>query len=128
MCLSETDSVISMDEDNDDVDNCTKMSNTLLDSDILKCDDFIIVKFPQKKYDIHFVGQIIKLTSQNEMEVKFLRKIGEKFSFPLMEDVSLVLREDIVACLQPPKIIKGTTRISSRYTFNYCFENLKEVR
>lgn len=81
MCLSDTDSVISTAESNGLINFNSK---TLLDSDILKCEDFIIFKFPQKDYDVNFVGKIVKLTSQQEMDVKFLRKNVDKFVFPLL--------------------------------------------
>lgn len=51
MCLSDSDSVISITDGNDSINF---NSGTLLDTDILKCKDFVIVKFPQKDYDINF--------------------------------------------------------------------------
>lgn len=101
---------------------------TLLDSDILKLNDFILVKFPQKKtLDIHYIGRICAGAGQQEFDVKFLRKNGRTFVFPLIDDISLEAREDIILKLSQPAVCQGTTRTAARFSFDLNL-NLYNVR
>lgn len=80
--------------------------------------DFIVVKFCTKKTIVHFVGQIIEKNG-DELQVKFLRRKGLKFYFPLVDDISTVEIEDVLRKLSSPLNIRGTDRTQSLISFNF---------
>ena len=95
--------------------NCVK---PLLDSDILKVEDYVLVKFVQKKSEIFYVGRIVTVNNQNDLDVTFLRKNKIYFVYPSIEDVSQVNRADIFGQLPPPKMVPGTSRQPLRLEFD----------
>ncbi|KAG5860899.1 hypothetical protein JTB14_035511 [Gonioctena quinquepunctata] len=97
--------------------------NELLDDECIEVEDFVLVKFPTKKKVVYYVG-IIEEISGNELAVNFLRfKENCGFYYPVTKDISLIVREDIVAKLPPPTRNQGTTRQSSYLKFNVSFLN-----
>lgn len=69
-------------------------------------EDWVLVKFPTKKVVKYYVGQVIEL---DPLLVKFARKSSfhkkiPLFRFPIVEDISQVLEEDIVKLLPCPKL------------------------
>ncbi|KAG5892736.1 hypothetical protein JTB14_001107 [Gonioctena quinquepunctata] len=97
--------------------------NELLDDECIEVEDFVLVKFPTKKKVVYYVG-IIEEISGNELTVSFLRfKENCGFYYPVTKDISLIVREDIVAKLPPPTQNQGTTRRSSYLKFNVSFFN-----
>ncbi|KAK4873916.1 hypothetical protein RN001_013276 [Aquatica leii] len=85
-----------------DLENVTKQVNDI------EIDDWVLVKFPGKKSVKHYVGQIISI-SEDCITVKFARKSSflkkkSVFSFPSVEDCSIVFDFDIVSVLPVPSI------------------------
>ncbi|KAF5278025.1 hypothetical protein FQR65_LT15826 [Abscondita terminalis] len=93
----------------------------LCDDDQLNVGDYIVVKFPTKRTVIHFVGQITTIYNDTEMEVNFLRKKKTEngtFVFPDVQDISLVLRGDVVFKLPKPIAAGGTLRQNKSFYFS----------
>ena len=69
--------------------------------------DYVIVKFLGRKNQIqHYIGIIQAEEHPNDYVIKFFRRMGDsnKFITPLLEDVSLVEKKDIVNLLPTPMI------------------------
>lgn len=100
-------------------DEFSDVDYSLTDEDILKENDYVLVKFPEKTTIIYYVGVITKPLHLNEFEVKFLRRKrpGYKFYFPDIDDIATVARSDIVLKLPHPNSAK-TARTSSLVTFS----------
>lgn len=61
----------------------------------IEVNDFVVVAFKQKKSTVHFIGQVVsKSETQGEIEVTFLRKHSNHFSFPSVEDKGIVYVDD----------------------------------
>lgn len=101
----------SSDEDNSNI------PAKLLDSDQVKLNDFVLVKF-ETVQSIYYVGKIVKIYDSNDFDVIFLRKNGEVFVYPLIEDKSQISRHDITAIIPNPRELAGTLRMGSRYRFD----------
>lgn len=99
------------------IDSNGVMSNKLLDSDILQPGDFVLIRFSQKQKDILYAGQIIETYDHNDFDIKFLRKAGSKFVFPMLDDITQVSRKDIECKLPKPNESRGTTRTSGHLLF-----------
>ncbi|KAG5887400.1 hypothetical protein JTB14_001590 [Gonioctena quinquepunctata] len=107
------------------IDLCSEYGdvNELLDDECIGVEDFVLVKFPTKKKVVYYVG-IIEEISGNELTVNFLRfKENCGFYYPVTNDISLIVREDILAKLPRPTQNQGTTRQSSYLKFNVSFFN-----
>lgn len=90
----------------------------------LKSGDFIIVNFSLKTSTVKYVGEIVNVTDDSELEVKFLRsKMSKKgngeptFVYPIIDDVSVVNKSDVVAKLPSPMSHGGTARVESHLLF-----------
>lgn len=101
----------------------------LLDDEILKEGDFLLVQFPTKKTIRFCVGLILETDeSCNEYLVKFYRKKGQGgFCLPDVEDVSRISRNDIVSRLPKPLEIKGTSRTKSIIHFQVKFDTYNMI-
>lgn len=100
----------------------------LFDDVNLKNSDYVLVKFNQKPQDVFYVGIIQKTMSQNDFDISFMRKASaNRFTFPLIEDVSMVTREDITALLPPPMELPGTSRTRAHFCFkaNFGYYNMR---
>lgn len=85
---------------------------------VLEINDFVLVEFSTKKTEVHYVGRIEKLES-DEVCVKFMRKqINETFVFPENDDTAIVQRYDIIMKLPQPSILGGTSRAVSSLSFS----------
>lgn len=78
---------------------------------------FVLVKFTTKKTCQYYVGKVLKLIGEEEYEISFMRRHGNKFVFPVVEDTSSVLLQDIELHLPDPYSAGGTARINSTFTF-----------
>lgn len=78
-----------------------------MNSKSLSLGDFVVVAFPTKKQCRHFLGKILKNVGNDEFDVTFLRKKNKSFSFPLVEDTSLMREVEIMKKLPPPEIRRG---------------------
>lgn len=95
----------------------------LLDSELLKENQFVLVKFDQKSNNVFYIGEILKVINQNDFDVKFLRKNLHKFIYPLIDDISSVKRNDIVSLLPYPTHVPGTVRTRHHFRFNVDLSN-----
>lgn len=75
-----------------------------------KTNDFVVVKFTNKKFISHFVG-VVQITHMDEypddLLIRFLKKQTKKpgiFVFPMRDDISLVNKSDIVSVLPAPLV------------------------
>lgn len=124
---SESDTCVSYHESGDsDFSHCSNVENNnpskLVDSDVLKIEDFVLVKFMGKSSsEIFYVGVIVQAYNFSDFGVKFLRKNGNYFVFPLIDDISQISRKDIFAIIPKPNEIAGTSRAASRFVFNTDF-------
>lgn len=84
----------------------------------------MLVKFPTKRNIFHYVGQVIGVAEYGEFEVKFLRHSNNRFHFPLVDDVSIISRDDIESKLPKPISMAGTSRLASFLNFNVNFDSL----
>lgn len=80
--------------------------------------DFVLVKFPTKVTVSYYVGKIIECLNINKFQSKYLRckTPGYKFHYPLVDDISIDDRSDLVLKLPEPNSAK-TARTSSLITF-----------
>lgn len=93
----------------------------LLDDEVIRSNDYVLVKYPTKKRTLHFVG-IVESCNKDDYVVNFLRKYKSGFRFPDLQDVSNVSREDIVSKIPNPVEAPGTSRISSVLKSNVNFD------
>ncbi|KAK4886484.1 hypothetical protein RN001_002755 [Aquatica leii] len=106
--------------DSNDVDWCKKIDDIVKDSKDLSdisAQSFVLVKFPTKKTCKYYVGKVLKKISNQEYKINFLRKQGNAFVFPIVEDASIVLVKDIELHLPDPNLSGGTARTSTTYRF-----------
>lgn len=92
-----------------------------LDDQQILIGDYILVKFCTKKLIKHYVGTVIEILEQEECVVKFMRKTNIGFIFPEQEDISTVLRSDVISKLPRPISVPGTSRMTSFLRFNVNF-------
>lgn len=80
-----------------------------------KTGDFIIVAFRGKKSLRHFAGKVLNIDGNDWNEVKFLRhKTGNKFAFPDIEDISHIMKTEIIKVLPKPDIfIQGNIQFQN---------------
>lgn len=82
-------------------------------------DSFVLVKFATKKTLKYYVGKVVEIhTGQFEVTVNFLRKHGNNYIFPTVEDQSTIDFDNIVLHLPSPVQAGGTARANSLYRFN----------
>lgn len=87
-----------------------------------KVDDYVVVAFPTRKNKRHYVGRIVEF-KDNDYIIKFLRiRNPYIFTFPNVDDISLVSEEDIVKRLKPPRIkCRGMHEFDTDLS---CFKNI----
>lgn len=56
---------------------------------------FLLVKFRGLKINKFYVGKLLELTEGSRMLVKFMRRKGDFFSWPDVNDVSFILDSDV---------------------------------
>lgn len=89
----------------------------------IKCGDFLLVRLEydassNKTIKKYFVGQVLLINNNETFELQFLRKSTKNntcFVFPIVEDISPILNNQIVKILDAPKISRG----------RHFFSNLK---
>ncbi|XP_023218187.1 uncharacterized protein LOC111632236 [Centruroides sculpturatus] len=89
--------------------------------------DFILVRFAKKTSVVYFVGKVLKKLSDEDLKVKFMKKIlgCYKFIFPEEDDISDVTMEDIVLKLPHPSQAGGTARASKQFIFSIDFTSYR---
>ncbi|CAH1965743.1 unnamed protein product [Acanthoscelides obtectus] len=93
-----------------------------------KPNDFVLVSFSAKNDNLFYVGKVINLeSSNNEVEVKFLRKsvkFSGHFVYPLEPDVGMVPLNDAKMILPPPSHLGKTKRLQEYLKFEIQFSNI----
>ncbi|CAK1585488.1 unnamed protein product [Parnassius mnemosyne] len=99
---------------------------TYFTSDVdLREEDWVVVKFATKKSIKHFVGRVLYIKNSTPT-VKFARKVKNAkdgkviFTYPNVEDVSEVNRDDVEIVLPPPSISRRG-QILFDVTFNSSY-------
>lgn len=70
--------------------------------------DYVVVKFPQKKTIVHYIGSIVKVIQPKyEYEIRFLRRKGMAFIYPTVEDKAVVVFEDICKKISLSSVRRG---------------------
>lgn len=106
-------------EDDVDYDPSEQEPNNLdLDLEDIQEGSFILVQFPGKKTNKHFVGKVLSIDSFGEFHVTFLRKRGLNFVFPIIKDDSVVEKSNIIIHLPTPLQSGGTARTQDLYHFD----------
>lgn len=95
----------------------------LLDDEIIHSNDYLLVKFPTKKRTLYYIGKVKSCNNNYSYVLNFMRKYGNGFRFPDLEDISTVFREDIVSKLLNPVTAPGTSRTGSLLNFHVHFNN-----
>lgn len=73
-------------------------------NDKLEVEDYVLVKFLSGKNSKYYVGKIIECVD-NELTIKYLRKNQKgSFSWPPVDDISVITRLDIEKKLPKPII------------------------
>ncbi|KAG5900266.1 hypothetical protein JTB14_000793 [Gonioctena quinquepunctata] len=82
----------------------------------VKENDYVVVKLCGKKSTKYYVGLVQSALPSHELSVKFMKKCGQnKFIFPELEDISLVMSAEVIAVLDTPVL-------NNRH--QYIFENI----
>ncbi|KAL1489839.1 hypothetical protein ABEB36_013771 [Hypothenemus hampei] len=83
--------------------------------------DYILVKFCTKKKLLHYVA-LVENIEQDEYDVSYLRRKGDKFIFPSIAEKYSVPKEDVIMKLSAPTFHGGTARISQQLVFAIEFQ------
>lgn len=107
------------DTDSDEISICSNISEEKLDLQVIEIKAFVLVKFMSKKSVKYFVGQVEAISADStELVVNFLRRVGNKFVFPIMRDEASVKQEDVVKVISSSRVTTGgTTRLQNTYQF-----------
>jgi len=89
----------------------------------LEINDFVLVNLSTKKHKLAYIGCITDILDENEYKIKFLRRRGnsQKFCYPLLDDVSDILRDNILLKLARPYSNAATSRTQATLKFNIEF-------
>lgn len=107
--------------DSDDDSSLDEFPLTLEEDYLVSKDDFVITKFTTKTTIRYFIGQVLG-KNNNDYHIKFLRRKNNSntFTFPPVDDISYVERDDIVRKLPKPQS-QGTARSCDLYKFKVNF-------
>lgn len=118
---SDSDTNVVLADSDDDVSyfELEQLDPVILDiADVVE-NSFVLVKFATKKTLKYYIGQVVEIHSgQFEVTVNFLRKQGNNFIFPTIEDQSTIDFDNIVLHLPSPVQGGGTARANSLLRFN----------
>lgn len=89
--------------------------------------NFALVKFPIESggKEVYYIGQIKKMKENEEIEVTCLRKSQKctnKFIFPIVPDIAVIEKDQIVYVLKPT-VFGGTKRQQSSVSFEINLKN-----
>ncbi|KAB0800104.1 hypothetical protein PPYR_07984 [Photinus pyralis] len=90
-------------------------------------DDFLVVKFCTKTTLVYYVGRVEKELDE-EYEMNFLRKKGNGFIFPLVQDISCIKKEDVVLKLPSPFKSGCSSRLFSVLYFDVDLTSFEKLR
>lgn len=80
---------------------------------------YILVKFVTKKTIKYYVGRVTEIMKNtNEVNVTFLRRHGNNFTYPDVSDAAIVPEDDVVLHLGQPDNVGGTNRTAHLFSFS----------
>lgn len=127
---SDSDTNVVLADSDDDVSyfELEQLDPVILDiADVVE-NSFVLVKFATKKTLKYYIGQVVEIHSgQFEVTVNFLRKQGNNFIFPTIEDQSTIDFDNIVLHLPSPVQGGGTARANSLLRFNIDLQSYNIV-
>ncbi|CAG9764335.1 unnamed protein product [Ceutorhynchus assimilis] len=89
---------------------------------IPEVNDYVVVKLLAQRSVKHYVAVIISKT-EDEIVAKFMRKsLGNKFSFPSIDDIANIELHEVAEILSQPAINNR-----QQYTFNIDFSKYKNI-
>lgn len=92
--------------------------------DDIKVNGFVLVRFATKKTLKYYIGQVTEIHPQDdEYIVSFLRYQHKKFVFPLVPDISTIMKSDIEMRLPEPTNTGGTARMNNSFVFPIDLNN-----
>lgn len=86
----------------------------------LRKDDYILVKIASKTNVVYFVAQIDEV-KEDEVDVRYLKRQGNKFVFPESVEKCAVLKSDVQEKLPAPNLQGGTSRTANQFIFSIDF-------
>ncbi|KAG5870093.1 hypothetical protein JTB14_031957 [Gonioctena quinquepunctata] len=97
---TESDNSINLDYDSDD----DIRLQSLQDYEKILEPDLVLVGFSSENAAINYMGFVTEVVSEDEFEIKYLRRKGKsnKFYFPSIDDLDICPRMDIFAELTRP--------------------------
>ena len=80
--------------------------------------DFVLCKIKTENAQnnfLHYVGKVLKVESEESIEIQFYRqsKMTGRFVLPQLEDISAVGKEEIMTCLPKPSTTGGIKHVAS---------------
>lgn len=86
----------------------------------MKQGDYILVRFATKRKNVFYVAQIDKV-GEEDVDVRYLRRKGNKFMEPENAETYYVLKTDIECQLPAPTVQGGTLRTAKQFLFTIDF-------
>lgn len=83
-----------------------------MEIDNINVNSYVSIKFSPKKSTKFYVGKVTEITT-DEYIISFLRRHGNKFSYPDVPDCAAVSKEDIVLHLPQPKTAGGPAELQA---------------
>lgn len=105
-----------------------QMFYEITDNSVIKGNNFVLLKFCEKKKKVLFVGKIEEIEEES-YKVKFMRKKEDsfKFYFPENEDIRCMERYNIKMQLPQPNLSGGTARAVFEMTFPINCDLIKDI-
>ena len=105
----------------DEIDDDSSEPPLLIDQDVLKKNDMVLVKFTRRNQNEFYIGKIITVHDSQDFDITFLKRKNNRFTYPDIPDTSQIHRNEIVAQLPQPQELPGTSRSASYIMFNTNF-------
>ena len=87
--------------------------------------DFVVVKFPQKKTVLHYIGRVVTVIQPGfEYEINFLRRRGTAFVYPIVEDKAVIRFEDICKKIPLVSMRRGKHYFNLKFLTNFINQGL----
>ena len=80
-----------------------KIQSTCVYSNTVNLNNYVVARICGKKSEKQYGGLVIDKT-QNDLQLKFLKKSGNKFVFPEIDDIAYVDYSDVIKILLEPSV------------------------
>lgn len=86
-----------------DTSECNKAPETDDLSKEFEVNNFVLVRLCGKRKIYHYIAQVLTINKDDyDLEVKYMRRHGEKFVFPEVEDIASISVDDVIIVLNKP--------------------------